>query len=148
MMNQKIRIILTAILTLSLLVGLALQVSSINLGDILKVGTIAYVVDRFAPEINTFVNTLLKNEGVSITEATKVVPIISLGDGSYVGAAQVSGAQANVDKVKAAVEIQGERRLIGARIYSRVLVPASSFDVKNIQRVKGVGVSAVIAVKI
>jgi len=31
MMNQKIRVILTAILTLSLLVGLALQVSSINL---------------------------------------------------------------------------------------------------------------------
>ena len=53
--------------------------------------------------MNNAINSVTAKYGVSSTDATKVVPVISVGDGSRAGAAQVSGPQSKVDQVKAAL---------------------------------------------
>lgn len=67
------------------------------LGDVLKIGGIGYLVDRYAVELNDFINTLTIKNGVANEYATKVVPIITVGNNTYVGAAQVSGPQELID---------------------------------------------------
>lgn len=111
---------------------------------VLKGGAIGYVVDATADQLNDAINTVTAKYGVSSTDATKVVPIISVGDGSRAGAAQVSGPQAKVDQVKAALII--EQTLLGIRC--KVLIPVDSVDYKNVNRVQGVGVSASLDTKI
>ena len=67
-----------------------------------------------------------------------------MGDGSRAGAAQVSGPQAKVDQVKAALII--EQTILGIR--AKVLIPVDKVDYKNVNRVQGVGVSASLDVNI
>ena len=61
------------------------------LDKVIKGGAIGYVVDATAGPLNDGINTVTAKYGVSTTDATKVVPIISVGDGSRAGAAQDSG---------------------------------------------------------
>ena len=49
----------------------------------------------------------MKN-GVGTDYATKVVPIVSVGTGKYIGAVQVIGPSAQVEKVKAVAQLEGE----------------------------------------
>ena len=114
------------------------------LGKILKGGVIGYAVDATAGPLNDGINAVTAKYGVSSTDATKVVPIISVGDGSRAGAAQVSGPQAKVDQVKAALII--EQTILGIR--AKVLIPVDKVDYKNVNRVQGVGVSASLDVNI
>ena len=89
-------------LVLAGLIGFAAAGSFGSLpGDIIKVGGVALIVDKFGSQINKFVNNLTLNKNAGTTEATAVVPIISLGGGGYIGAAQVIGAKANVAKCRA-----------------------------------------------
>lgn len=117
------------------------------LGDIVKVGGIAFVVDKFGDQINDFVNKLTMNKDLATTEATAVVPILSIGSGSYIGAAQVIGAKENVEKCKAVVQIEGNT-VLGRNIRAKALVPVGSKSTSNIKRIYGVGVSAVIDIRI
>jgi len=62
----------------------------------LKLFGIGFVVKTYGKQINSFVNTLMLNNNAQNREATKVVPILSVGvgivsgnPGSYIGAAQV-----------------------------------------------------------
>ena len=119
------------------------QASSI-LGKVIKGGVIGYVVDATAGPLNDGINAVTAKYGVSTTDATKVVPPISVGDGSRAGAAQVSGPQAKVDQVKAALII--EQTILGIR--AKVLIPVDKVDYKNVNRVQGVGVSASLDVNI
>ena len=114
------------------------------LDKVIKGGAIGYVVDATAGPLNDGINTVPAKYGVSTTDATKVVPIISVGDGSRAGAAQVSGPQSKVDQVKAALII--EQTIIGIR--AKILIPVDRVDYKNVNRVQGVGVSASLDVKI
>ena len=114
------------------------------LGTVLKGGVIGKVVDVTAGPLNDAINKVTAKYGVSTTDATKVVPIISVGDGSRAGAAQVSGPQAKIDQCKAALEI--EQTILGVRAI--ILIPVDSVDYKNVNRVQGVGVSAQLDVKI
>ena len=114
------------------------------LDKVIKGGAIGYVVDATAGPLNDGINTVTAKYGVSTTDATKVVPIISVGDGSRAGAAQVSGPQSKVDQVKAALII--EQTIIGIR--AKILIPVDRVDYKNVNRVQGVGVSASLDVKI
>ena len=116
------------------------------LGDVLKVGGIGYLVDRYADELNDFINALTVKHGVSSEYATKVVPIITLGSGGYIGAAQVSGPQALVDECKAALQLEGNFMSNTFRV--KALIPIDSKNPTNFSRVQGVGVSAQIDVKI
>lgn len=83
---------------------------------------------------------------VSSDYATKVVPIIVVGSGTYTGAAQVTGPQALVDQTKAVLQIEGN--FSGNQFRVKALIPIDSKNVTNFSRVQGVGVSAQIDVKI
>lgn len=123
-----------------------LTAQAFNLGSILKVGGIAVVVNQFAGQLNSFINTLMGEHGVSTDYATKVVPIITIGDGGYVGAAQVTGPEELVQKTKAVLQL--EKDFLGDRFRVRGLVPIDAKSATNFSRVQGVGVSAQIDVRI
>lgn len=126
-------------------VSVAVAQIKIDIGDLLKIGGIALVVDRFGPEIDKAVDDL---QGFSPQQAamTKVVPIISAGSGTHVGAAQVMGPASEVQKVRAVAQVEGT--IFGGVVRIKALIPVSTTSVSNIRRVDGVGVSAIIDIKI
>ena len=103
-------------------------------------------MDQFAGPLNNFINTLTAKNGVSSDYATKVVPVITVGTGTYAGAAQVSGPQALVDQTKAVLQIEGDFNGNSFRV--KALIPIDSKNPTNFSRVQGVGVSAQIDVRI
>lgn len=144
------RLAVCAVATLMLGTGITSQVSAFNLGSFLggvvKVGGIGFLVNKYGDSVNSAINSLMMKEGVGTNYATKVVPIVSIGDSGYIGAAQVIGDANQVAKVKAVgqLEIGWNDRLF--RI--KGLVPMDSMDPTAFSRVQGVGVSAVIDVRI
>lgn len=118
---------------------------AINLGDILKVGGIAFLVDRFAGPLNNFINTLTAKHSAGSDYATKVVPILTFGSGGYVGAAQVTGPQHLVEETKAVIQIEAD---FNHQFRVKALIPIDSKNPTNFSRVQGVGVSAMIDVRI
>jgi len=92
------------------------------------------------------VNTLMMNNKAENKDATKVVPIITLGSGGYVGAAQVIGDKAKVDQVESVIQIEGN--FSGRKFRLKGLVPSDSVNPVKFHRVYGVGISAVIDIKI
>ena len=144
-MSTKVKRLL---LVAAILVSLTAVVSYGSLiGDVAKVGGVGLIVDKFGKQINTFVNTLTANKNVGTNEATAVVPIISFGGGGYIGAAQVMGTKANVAKCKAVVQIEGNA-VFGKNIRAKALVPVGSKTTSSIKRIYGVGVSAIIDIRI
>src|SRR5688572_19909401 len=79
-----------------------------QLDDILKGGAIAVVVDRFSGDIDRFVNKVTGNKTNNVQESTRVVPILTVGKGSYVGAVQVTGPKSLVDQVKAVAQVEAD----------------------------------------
>ncbi len=140
-------------LAVTLLVGgIAVQVHGQDIFGIIKTLGIGYAVRTFAPQINNFVNDLLQNRGVAVREKTKVVPILSIAigvnspGGAYIGAAQVSGPKAAVDRVQAVAELDADFQQ-AFRI--KILVPVDNLQPwVAFRRVNGVGVSAVIDIRI
>ncbi len=118
---------------------------AVGLGDILKVGGIAVLVDRFAGPLNNFINTLTAKHNANSDYATKVVPIITLGSGGYVGAAQITGPQHLVDATQAALQVEAD---FNSSFRVKALIPINSKNPVNFSRVQGVGVSAMIDVRI
>ena len=95
-----------------------------QLGKVLEGGGIAFVVSKFGSDINKFINRLTKTPDQTSTYATKVVPIISAGNGTEVGAAQVSDLPRLILK-------RGER---GATVFehgTRTEVPPVPVEVVN-----------------
>ncbi|MFN4178791.1 MAG: hypothetical protein ACK4I8_00620 [Armatimonadota bacterium] len=134
--------------------GLAIAVVTITsvtlhaqLGQILKGGAIVLLVKQFGKQINEGINTALMNRKWEHKQATKVVPIVSIGSGAYAGAAQVIGDEEAVKKVEAVAQI--ELNLPG-RARAKVLIPVDKvgLNVTEMQRVYDVGVSAVIDLKL
>lgn len=139
------------LVALALVVALLASTTMISqaglLGDVVKIGAVGLAVDRFGGQINTALNKVTANKNLSTDEATKVVPIISLGSGGYIGAVQIIGAKQNVEKCKAVVQIE-VKQVLGKNIRAEVLVPVGSKTTSNIKRIYGVGVSAVIDIRI
>lgn len=132
-------------LSIAISVGIATLAFG-QLGDLIKVLGIGAAVDRFGPDINRAINKL---QGFSDSEAamTKTVPILSVGRGGYIGAAQVMGPKHLVQKVKAVAQIEGD--FAGRVVRLKALIPIESKEVvKDIRRVEGVGVSAIVDIKI
>jgi len=141
---------LLPLLVLTLVVALLTSAYAIDLGDLAERailgGIIALIVDRFSGQLNDFINTLMMHEKLAPQEATKVVPIISMGKALYVGAAQVVGPRDKVNQVQAVAQLEGGFR--GEQFRVKALVPITERGkVTNLQRVQGVGISAVIDVK-
>ena len=143
------KIVIVSLLVLVLALGAVPAAQAINLGDILKVGGIGILVDRFAPQLNSFINTLMMQHKAAPEFATKVVPILTvgvLGNSGYIGAAQVMGPQNLVDRVQAVVQV--ESNFNGNMFRVKGLIPIDSKIPVNFNRVSGVGVSAIIDVRI
>lgn len=139
----------TAVLSGSLFAGTPAM--AIDLGDVLKdvagVAVGGFVIDQIAGPINDFINTITFNKGAKVEGHTKVVPIVSLGSGTRIGAAQVAGPrQDGVAKVKAVAAIETTFR---DRFRVKILIPVDSVNpLQRFVRVQGVGVSAVIDFKL
>jgi len=137
-------------LALLLVVGSTICLSSAVsapgvLEDALKVFGIAFVVRTFGGDLNNFVTRLASQRGVEWEGATKVVPIVSVGSGLFVGAAQVVGSPDRVDDVRGVGQV--ETRISAAR--AKLLVPINTTTPgRKLTRIKGVGVSAILDFKI
>lgn len=141
------KLIVAGMIAVSLVSVTAMQSSqAFSLGSVLKVGGISILVDKFAGPLNNFINTLTAKHAVSSDYATKVVPIIVVGSGTYTGAAQVTGPQELVDQTKAVLQIEGN--FSGDSFRVKALIPIDSKNITKFSRVQGVGVSAQIDVKI
>ena len=117
--------------------------AQVSIGSLIKLFGIGYVVKQFGPQINQAINTLMLNNQAQNKELTKVVPILTTGSGTYVGAAQVSGPAADVDRVQAVGSLAFEWN--NGVWKGSVLIPIDSLNpLKGFKRVYGVGVDAVI----
>jgi hypothetical protein len=119
-----------------------------DLGRIIKVGGMALLVQTFGKDMNSGLNKLTGHKDSSKVK-TKVVTILSvgIGRGHAVGAAQVMGPPALVDKVVAIA--QPEADLFGKEVRIRALVPVSDKNVsKSLHIVDGVGVSGIVDIKL
>jgi hypothetical protein len=140
MRNQLRAFGLGVLLTLGGVLGYA------QIDRILKAGGIAVVVDRFGGDIDRAINRLT-NTKPDKNFATKVVPIISAGNGAYIGAAQVMGKPDVVSKVQAVAQVEGD--FMGREVRLRALIPISTKNPqRSINRVEGVGVSAIVDIRI
>ncbi|NMF16733.1 hypothetical protein HF883_00625 [Cloacibacillus porcorum] len=123
---------------------------ALDLGDILKKGALGvaggWLVTAISPQMNDFINTITFNKGVKYEGYTKVVPIVSIGDGTRIGAAQVGATTKDaIDNTKAVAQIEGEFSSIRAT----ALIPIDSLNpIQRFRRVKGVGVTAIINVRL
>jgi hypothetical protein len=121
-------------------------VAAQGVGGLLKGAGIAVLVDQFGGQIDRFVNQLTGNRTQDPGESTRVVPIVTVGKGGYVGAVQISGPKENVDRVKAVAQVEGSTR-IGNELRVKGLIPINTTkanDLSSISRIKGVGISAII----
>ena len=143
---MKKRIVAGLLITSLLSVGVTSSVQAFSLGDVLKGGGIAFLVSKFSTPLNNFINTLTFKHGAGTDFATKVVPIVTIGGGTHIGAAQVTGDQDLIDQTKAV--FQAEAAFGGNQFRVKTLIPIDSTNPTNFSRVQGVGVSALIDVRI
>jgi hypothetical protein len=129
------------------LIGAAAQQASARIslgggvGKVIKVFGIGFAVKQFGPDINKVINSLLQQKGLAYQGATKVVPIISVGKGLNIGAAQVQGDPDTVDRVRAV----GQAELRIGDVTLQKLFPVNTTNpVKGYQEIRGTGVSAII----
>lgn len=141
MKNKKIQAIAMA----CFLFIMPLAANASVLGDILKIGGITAVVKQFGPQINKFINTITLQKNAGNDFSTKVVPIISIGDGKQIGAAQVTGSQELVGKTAAVLQLEG--KTLGT-VRVRALIPSDTINPAKFNRVQGVGVSALVDIGI
>ena len=126
------------------------QADALDLKDILKDGALilggGVVVKAIAGPIDEFINTVTFNKGAKFQGHTKVVPIVSMGDGTYIGAAQVGGtSKTSVDKTQAVAQLEASFK--GIRI--KILIPIDSLNpLQQFRRMQGIGVTAIIDAKI
>jgi hypothetical protein len=149
MTKTKTAIIATAAAIGGMVVGQTAPVQA-QFGGVLRGGAVIVLVDKFSGQIDRFVNQVTGNKTNNDTESTRVVPILSVGRGTFAGAVQVSGPRDLVDQVKAVAQIEGQTK-IGTDVRVRALIPVSTrgvSDPSKLSRVKGVGVSALVDVKL
>lgn len=133
---------LTAVV-LAFVISLSGMAWAIDLGDLIGVVGGGFIVSQVAGPLNDFINTVTFNKGAKVEGHTKVVPIVSLGSGTRIGAAQVAGPRGEaIQKTKAVAQLEVTFR---DRLRTKILIPIDSENpVKQFKRVQGVGVSAII----
>lgn len=147
---KKIKKTIVAILIIGTAFVSAPLANASGLGDILKDGALIIgggaVVTALGPQLNDFINTLTFNKNAKYDGYTKVVPIVSFGNGTKIGAAQVgSQVKKELDRVKAVGRLEGQFNRIGLA----ALIPIDSVNpLQGFKRVHGAGVTAIIDVKI
>jgi hypothetical protein len=114
------------------------------LTNAIKIGGIGFAVTQFGRPLNDAINRLTGTSGNDPNFSTKVVPILSAGQGTAIGACQVGGPRSAVDSVRAVAQIEG--RFASVRV--RALIPIASNNVTNIRRVQGVGLTGLVDLKL
>ena len=122
--------------------------ASAQLGSILKIGGTALIVKEFGNSINSVLNKVtgqnkLSDEGI----VTKVVPVLSAGSRGAIGIVQVAGPRQQIDKVKAVAQLQTQVKALST-LQARILIPIDANNLTHINRVSGVGVSAIVDIKL
>ncbi len=93
----------------ALMITLGGSAWAFNLGDLIGVIGGGFVVSAIAGPINDFINTITLNRGAKVEGHTKVVPIVSIGSGTHIGAAQVAGPRGDaITSTKAVAQIEGD----------------------------------------
>jgi hypothetical protein len=129
----------TAILLIS-------AVSVAQLDKIVKGAGAAAIIAATGKDIDKALDKLLKHTDTA-SSFTKVVPIVSIGSGAFVGAAQVMGAKVKVSKVQAVGQL--ETAILGKSVRIKGLIPITTDKPgKALDRVDGVGVSGIIDLKL
>jgi hypothetical protein len=109
---------------------------------VVKTVAVGAVVSAVAKPANDGINRLVG--GNSPGTATAVVPVLSLGEKGYVGAAQVAGSKTLVAKTKAVIQFEKDFNDRQYRI--KLMMPISSTNPLNAKRVQGVGISGLLDV--
>lgn len=100
-------------------------------------------VKAVATPLNNFIDQLMLTNHVANQGKTKVVPIVTVGSATYIGAAQVSGPAYAVNRVQAVGEFAAGWNNEVWQV--RALVPVDKLNVlQGFKRVYGVGVDAVV----
>lgn len=144
-MKRKIIAATLALSVATISIGGLQQAQAFKLGSLLKVGGVGFLVDKYGDSIDSFLNRILNQNNLSTTYATKVVPIVSVGKGGHIGAAQVTGPASEIEQVKAVAQIEASFNSV-ARV--KGLVPIDSMNPLDATRIQGVGVSAIIDLKL
>ncbi|WP_277300923.1 hypothetical protein [Veillonella montpellierensis] len=148
MKKKLIPFMVAACVTVSTFGGM-MTANAFNLGSLLggvaKVGGVGFLVDRYNDSIDNFLNTLLRQNNLSTTYTTKVVPIVSMGNNAYIGAAQITGPASEIERVKAVAQLEASFNGV-ARV--KGLVPIDSMNPVGANRIQGVGISALVDLKI
>jgi len=146
------RVIALVVVTAVLSASLTATTYGQDVFSIIKTLGVGAAVKVFAPQINNFINTLLQNKGAAVRAQTKVVPVLSISigignpGGAYIGAAQVSGPVSAVNKVEAVALLEADFQT-AFRI--KAYVPVDNLQPwKAFRRVPGVGVSAIVDIRI
>lgn len=139
-MKRRSRILLLSLLLAAVTTGAVL---ASNLGEmLLKTVAIGAVVNAMAKPANDAINRLTGNRHLPVGLATKVVPVLSVGEKGYVGMAQVFGSASLVKKVKAVLQL--ETAFDDKQYRIKVLMPLDSLNPIGAGRVRGVGISGLL----
>ncbi len=114
------------------------------LKDAAKAVGIGILIEKLAGPINSFVNQIMLTHGAENKETTKVVPILTVGAQGAIGAAQVCGPDDLVNQVRAVIQFEESYDAMGQKLRVRALIPNGSKNPLKIERVYGVGVTAII----
>jgi hypothetical protein len=137
-MRRKLFFSVAAVVLLGAGAALAL-----NLGEaVVKTVAVGAVVNAVAKPADQGINTLLGSRKLPLGTATKVVPVLSLGEKGYVGAAQVAGSQKLVNRTKSVVQL--ETSFDNKQYRIKLLMPMDSVNPVGMNRVRGIGVSALV----
>ena len=147
------RISYRAVLRVGVVAVLALGLGALATGQlrqVIKAVGVGAAVQRFGGDIDRQLDRLVGRTDTD-RSFTKVVPILSVGltGRDAIGAAQVMGTRAQVEKVKAVAAVDAD--LFGREVSIRALVPISTTnptDAKKLSAVDGVGVSGIIDLKL
>jgi len=145
----KIKFFLKRTLALFIVMGMLVSgtAMAVDLSDLLGVVGGGFLVSAIAGPLNDFINTITFNKGAKVEGHTKVVPIVSFGSGTRIGAAQVAGPKGEaVARTKAVAQLE---TTFQDRLRVKILVPIDSENpLQRFNRVQGVGVSAIIDVRL
>ena len=134
----------------TLIIFASAGIASASLGNILRDGALIVgggaAVTLLSSQINDFINTVTLNRGAKFDGFTKVVPILSLGSNTRIGAAQIgANTQDAMERTQAVGQLEVE--FSGIRI--SILIPIDSLNpLQQFRRVQGVGVTAIVDVKL
>lgn len=118
---------------------------SFDLKDILKQGLkaagISALVRSMGPELDKFINNILASKGAQNREATRVVPVITFGEQTAVGAVQITGDKDLIKKVRHVIAYEDK---LHNKYRVKVYIPSSHSNPLKIDRVYGISVTAII----